>query len=85
MVFSAADEKAYFWVAWRDNVTERMLGVQREGCIDGCVEGSANGCVEGGMMAESKELKWAKMKVGIVSVAWRVITWASLKVASKDV
>jgi hypothetical protein len=43
MVFSAADEKAYFWVVWRDNVTERMLGVQREGCIDGCVEGSANG------------------------------------------
>ena len=39
MVFSAADEKAYFWVAWRDNVTERMLG---------CAEGSANGCVEGG-------------------------------------
>ena len=30
MVFSAADEKAYFWVAWRDNVTERMLGVQRD-------------------------------------------------------
>ena len=37
------------------------------------------------MMAESKEFNWAEMKVGIVSVAWRVITWASLKVALKDV
>ena len=36
------------------------------------------------MRAVSKELYWAEMKVGVLSVVWKVMISAALKVDLKD-